>query len=286
VPVKVGKDKHKRTFEQLQNQYEAEKKLATRLLNSEKQERKHLYNSLYEELYQKIPYAPELKHKNNPDDIAWILNQRMQLLGKFLKPEITFLEVGPGDCSLSIEVAKHVKKVYAVDVSNEIVKSSFVLPDNFEVTISDGCSIDVPPGTVDLAYSHQLMEHLHPDDANEQLQNICKALAPGGLYICITPNRLSGPHDTSQFFENTASGYHLKEYTVTEMYRLFKDAGFSEVLLYKSYKTQDIKLPLSTVTIGLFKLIEGVLNVLPFELKRGIAGLPLLFRGMTIVGVK
>jgi SAM-dependent methyltransferase len=286
VPVKVGKDKHKRTFEQLQNQYEAEKKLASRLLNSEKQERKHLYNSLYEELYQKIPYAPELKHKNNPDDIAWILNQRMQLLGKFLKPEITFLEVGPGDCSLSIEVAKHVKKVYAVDVSNEIVKSSFVLPDNFEVTISDGCSIDVPSGTVDLAYSHQLMEHLHPDDANEQLQNICQALAPGGLYICITPNRISGPHDTSQFFENTASGYHLKEYTVTEMYRLFKDAGFSEVLLYKSYKTQDIKLPLSAVTIGLFKVIEEGLNVLPFELKRGIAGLPLLFRGMTIVGVK
>jgi SAM-dependent methyltransferase len=286
MPVKITKDKHKRTLEQLQSQYEAEKQLAVRLLNSQKQERKHLYNSLYEELYTKIPYAPELKHKNNPEDIAWILRQRMQLLKKFLTPEIVFLEVGPGDCSLSIEVAKYVKKVYAVDVSNEIVKSSFDLPNNFEVTISDGCSINVPPGTVNLAYSHQLMEHLHPDDAVEQLRNICQTLAPGGSYICITPNRLSGPHDTSQFFEDVATGYHLKEYTVTEMNRMFREAGFSQVFLYKSYKTQDLKIPLFGATIGLFKFIESTLASLPFDARRRIAEMPLLFRGMTIVGIK
>jgi hypothetical protein len=31
------------------------------------------------------------------------------------------------------------------------------------------------------------MEHLHPEDAFEQLRNIIRALAPGGRYVCITP---------------------------------------------------------------------------------------------------
>lgn len=286
MPVKISEDKHKRTLEQLKKQYQAEKHLASRLLNSQKEERKHLYNSLYQELYQKIPYAPELQHKDKPENIAWILNQRMQLLKNFLHQDLTFLEVGPGDCTLSMEVARHVKKVYAIDVSEEIVKSSFKLPSNFELIISDGCSINVPPGTVNLAYSHQLMEHLHPDDAAEQLNNIYLTLAPGGRYICITPNRLSGPHDTSQFFENLAAGYHLKEYTVTEMYFMFRNAGFSQVFLYKSYKDKYIKIPLSQATISLFKLVESSLGTMPFPLKRKIASLPLLFRGMTIVGIK
>lgn len=61
------------------------------------------------------------------------------------------------------------------------------------------------------------MEHLHPDDAYEQLQEIYNALIPGGIYICITPNRLSGPHDVSQYFDSIATGFHPKEYTTVEM---------------------------------------------------------------------
>lgn len=285
MPVKIQEDKHKRTFEQIKAQYEAEKELAQKLLKSAKEDRKYLYNSLYEELYKKIPYAPELNRKNNSQAIAWIVNQRMQLLGDFLKDDSIFLEVGPGDCSLSIEVAKRVRKVYAVDVSNEITKN-FNFPENFELVISDGCTILVPNNSVSIAYSHQLMEHLHPNDAIEQIQNIYNALMPGGFYICITPNRLSGPHDTSQFFDEVATGYHLKEYTVTELYELFHEVGFSKVSLYKSYKRTHMKIPLFSVTINILKGCEKFLSVLPSSLRRKIAKTPMLFRGMTIVGRK
>jgi predicted SAM-dependent methyltransferase len=37
--------------------------------------------------------------------------------------------------------------------------------------------------SVDLAYSNQLMEHLHPDDASEQLANVYRALKPGGVTV-------------------------------------------------------------------------------------------------------
>ncbi len=284
--VTIKEDKHKRTFEQINIQYEAEKELADKLLNSTSDERKTLYTSLYDEYYKIAPFAPELKYKNDPEAVAWIVEQRMQLLRGLLQPDLIYLEVGPGDCSLSREVAKYVKKVYAVDVSNEVTKNSNLFPSNFELVISDGCTIPIAENTVNLAYSHQLMEHLHPDDAFEQLQNIYKALAPGGMYVCITPNRLSGPHDSSQYFDEIATGYHLKEYTVTELYKLFRQVGFSQVSLYKSYKKNHIKIPLFLVTVPLFKLCETFLSLLPFSLRRKIASTPMLFRGMTIVGRK
>src|SRR5688572_21898007 len=116
----------------------------------------------------------------------------MRLLSRFLTPGAVFLEVGAGDCRLTLEVARHVRKAYALDVSQEVNKG-LRCPDNFEFVLSNGTNIPVPSGSVTVAYSYQLMEHVHPDDALEQLTNIYRALAPGGVYICITPNRLSGP---------------------------------------------------------------------------------------------
>jgi len=73
------------------------------------------------------------------------------------------------------------------------------------------------------------MEHLHPDDALEQVRNIYHALAFGGVYLCVTPNRLTGPHDISEHFDDVASGFHLKEYTIAELRRLFMQIGFRRV---------------------------------------------------------
>ena len=36
---------------------------------------------------------------------------QMRFLRSFLNQEITFLEVGPGDCALSFEASKFVKKI-------------------------------------------------------------------------------------------------------------------------------------------------------------------------------
>ena len=202
----------------------------------------------------------------------------------FLKPDSTFLEVVSGDCSLSLEIAKHVKKVYAVDVCNEITKNS-TPPENFELIISDGQSIPVPENSVNIIYSHQLMEHLHPDDANDQLQNIYKVLTPGSIYICITPNRLSGPHDVSKHFDEVSTGFHLKKYTVTELYQLFRASEFSKISLYKSFKQTYLEFPLIPVTVFIIKKCEEILSKLPFSLRR-ITSTLMLFRGITIVGTE
>jgi len=283
--TKIFKDRHYQTLEEAKVHYEIERELANRLRTATKEERAILYNSVYDELYQRLPNNSIVRRKSDPNLSAWVAAQRMQLIEKFLKPDVTFLEVGPGDCSLSLEVAKHVKQVYAVDVSKEF-NSDLNCPPNFELVISDGSCIPVAENSIDVVYSHQLMEHLHPDDAIEQLQNIYRSLAPGGVYICITPNRLSGPHDVSKHFNEIASGLHLKEYTVTELYEIFRIVGFLQVSYYKSYQKNHLEIPLLPLTVAMLRGLERCLELLPYRIRQEIASQPLLFRGMTIVGTK
>jgi SAM-dependent methyltransferase len=141
---------------------------------------------------------------------------------------MTFLEVGAGDCRLSLAVSGLVRKVVAVDVTTELVDFR-TFPQNFALHLSDGTSIPVPGSSVDFVFSNALMEHVHPDDAIEQLHNIAAALKPGGLYYCITPNRITGPHDVSAYFDEEPRGFHLKEYSFSDLYSIFKSAGFRSV---------------------------------------------------------
>ncbi|BAU66909.1 putative methyltransferase [Stanieria sp. NIES-3757] len=284
MSVDIREDKYHRTFEQLKKTYEAEKELNRKLMNATQAERLKLYTSAYDAYFEKIPDHPMILRKANPEAIAWVVEQRMQLLNHFLNTDITFLEIGPGDCSLSLEVAKYVKKVYAADVSTQIT-AGLEIPENFELIISDGVSIPVPENSVDVVYSHQLMEHLHPDDAFQQLQNVYHALAPGGIYICITPNRLSGPHDTSAYFDEIATGWHLKEYTVFELYKLFRAADFSKIDYYKSRGVVHSALPLNRASAIVINSIESFLSKLPFSLRRKLS-IMMTFRGITIIGTK
>lgn len=220
-----------RTPEEVHQHYQVERELALVLRNAPKEDRLRLYGEVYDELFQRVPTHPQLTRKDSADRTSSIVAEQMKFLRRFLSTNVTYLEIGAGDCAFAFEVARQVGKVYAVDVSAEVVKNT-VVPTNGELVLSDGCSIPVPAGSVQLAYSNQLMEHLHPDDALEQLENLLRALAPGGRYVCVTPNRLNGPHDVSRYFEYEASGFHLKEYTTAELDRLFKSVGFRRTIPY------------------------------------------------------
>jgi SAM-dependent methyltransferase len=217
-----------RTPAELREHYEIEKELANRLRAAPQAGRLELYGPVYNELFQRVPLHPQLVKKTDPEPFAWSIERQSVILEPFLRPDATFLEVGAGDCALSVAVSPRVRKVYAVDVSDEIMKD-LELPANVEGRLSDGTNMPVPPGSIDVAYSNQVMEHLHPEDAGEQLRNIFDSLARGGVYVCITPNRVSGPHDISKYFDDVATGFHLKEYTFRELRRLFEAVGFSRV---------------------------------------------------------
>jgi hypothetical protein len=245
-----------RSPERLRHHYEVERRLAERLRAAPPEERLHMLTGLYEELFREVPDHPRLTRKLTPEDARRNVMSQIRFLRPFLRSDMTLLEIGPGDCSLSFEVAKRVRQVYAVDVY-DAVPSNVKPPPNFRLFLSDGVSVPVPPASVHLAYSNQLMEHLHPDDAREQLRNIFAGLASGGAYVCFTPNRLNGPHDISRGFADEARGFHLKEYTVTEMQALFIRTGFRHVAAYAQTKGLWLRIPVAFIG-ALEAALEGL----------------------------
>lgn len=271
-----------RTQAQIREHYEIEKQIAAELRESTAEQRKSLYTSAYDELLQKVPHHPCLTGKNSAEESARRVSYEMANLKPFLKESDIFLEVGPGDCAVSCAVARRVQKVYAIDVSKEITKN-LEAPPNFELILSDGSSIDVPANSVDVAYSNQLMEHLHPEDSFRQLQNIFRVLKPGGTYFCSTPNRLSGPHDVSRDFDSVATGLHLKEYTVTDLDQLFREIGFSKTQVYLRFGEKRVFLP-----VRIFKIGEKMLDALPNSLRKIVTfNRPVRFLlGVKLIGTK
>jgi SAM-dependent methyltransferase len=254
-----------RTAAELFEDYSTEKELAARLRVAPAAERAGLYSSLYDEMYRRTPQHPQLRRKASAAETAAAVARQLGLVRPLVGPDTVFLEVGPGDCAVSFAVAGLVRQVYAVDVSAAITAGA-ATPPNFRLILSDGVSIPVPPGSVDVAYSNQLMEHLHPEDAVAQLDGIARALRPGGLYLCVTPNRVSGPHDISKYFDDVATGFHLKEYTFAELGALLRAAGFATVTPYLGARGVHLFYPGFVV-----RACERGLGALPPLLRRRIA---------------
>lgn len=259
--------------------YEIEKELATRLRKSSRAERKTLYVALYDEYNQRVPIYTPLDQEQSAQDATTFASPRWRFLRRFLRKDTVFLEIGAGTCAISLAAAHYVKKVFALEVSKEItrhVESS----DNFELVLFDGFDIPLPVESINVAFSDQVIEHIHPDDLLEQLMNIYSVLANQGIYICITPNRLNGPHDISKYFDAVATGFHLREYTNAELSNLFKQAGFAKVKAYVGIPALYVRFPLV-----LLRLQEGLLNHLPRKLRWLLARISLT-RCIRLVGIK
>ncbi len=252
----------RRSPDLVRQHYEVERELADRLRDATREQRRLLYGSVYNELYQRVPHHPQLTRKSSAELTRAALGPQLRILRPYLRPDATVLEIGPGDCSLSMAMADRVKQVFGLDVSEEITQR-VSLPSNFKLILSDGTSVPLPADSVDVAFSNQLMEHLHPDDALEQLEGIWRALRPGGVYICITPNRLNGPHDISQFFDSVATGFHLKEYTVAELAGLFRKVGFRRVHALLGRRGACVPVPVAPVIAG-----ERALELMPSGARR------------------
>ncbi|MGA3067356.1 MAG: glycosyltransferase [Tepidisphaeraceae bacterium] len=242
-----------RNLETLRRHFEIERELADRLRTAQPVRRRALYREVYNELFARVQDHPQNQRKADPQRQIAATKWQWQLLSHFIGPKSAYLEIGAGDGHLAISVARRARRAYAVDVS-EIITSDSTPPKNFSWVVTDGVSIPVPSQSVTVAYSNQLMEHLHPDDALAQLAEIRRALAPGGVYVCITPHRFSGPHDISKFFSDEARGFHLKEYTYRELDHLFRQAGFAFTRVWTGVKGRFLRLP-QPLVFGLETLI-------------------------------
>ena len=259
--------------------FELEKKLAIELRNSTDAERKVLYQKLYNKLFTAFP---EIAHNLDTvnDRIAW----QLKLIKHLYDKKKIFLEVGAGDCLLSKNLAPHFKKIVAYEVASTI---PFIedKPDNLEIKIFNGIDMHEDRDAVDVIYSNQVLEHIHPDDVPQILASYLRSfLKEKGKIVIITPHRLTGPHDVSRYFSDEAEGFHLKEYTYKEMKAVLKAAGFNRIKGYVGYN----KLGYVGININLLILAEKIYSVCPklFRKKARSNSVIFNFFGLKIIAKK
>jgi Methyltransferase domain len=152
-----------RTGARLRVHYEIERDLARRLKEAPAANRASVYGEVYDELFRRVPDHPQLASQSSglrQQNVA----RELAVLRRFVDQSDTILEIGAGDCLLSKQLARRSRAVHAVDVSEEITESA-ERPPNLHVHVIDGVHMPVAPGSITLAYSNQLMEHLHPGPA-------------------------------------------------------------------------------------------------------------------------
>jgi 2-polyprenyl-3-methyl-5-hydroxy-6-metoxy-1,4-benzoquinol methylase len=96
-------------------------------------------------------------------------------------------------------------------------------------------SLDDLEEKYDLIVMDNVIEHIASDEIKNVVKKAKEKLNENGQILIITPSAFSGPHDVSGEFlpiGKKAEGFHFKEYTVTELKRLFEEDGFKSVKTY------------------------------------------------------
>jgi SAM-dependent methyltransferase len=259
-----------RSQERLRRHYEVEKALADRLRRTaSREERAKLYESMYDTLFAAVPDHPRLTHARDRAFIEHVNRGRLALVASYLRPDARALDIGAGDCTFSFELARRAQHVTAVEIS-EGSSALADAPKNFLLVLYDGFHLPLTPGSVDLAFSDQLIEHLHVDDAEWHFKMIAEALAPGGHYVFRTPHRFTGPHDVSMYFTSgEPEGFHLKEWTYGELRTVLRRSGYGRLTAIWCAKGVAVRLPIWVMVAK-----EAALRPLPRALRRKISVLP------------
>lgn len=205
------------------------------------------------------------------------LLERQQRVG--MTPKM--FEVGYGCGALLARVAKRGFAIGGIEVSPAMHRQAVdVLGSEHHASLLLGDlmadSFPVAKGSYTLCYWNDVFEHVAPDEISDYLERIYDLLAPGGLLVTITPNWHVRPNDvTGDFFppRTEAQGVHLKEYSLREVTRLLRAAGFNRVATPLVVTPKQIMLCGGGLA-GVKRMAEPLLEWLPFKLTQ------LLVRGL------
>ncbi|TFG60702.1 MAG: class I SAM-dependent methyltransferase, partial [Nitrospirales bacterium] len=118
----------------------------------------------------------------------------------------------------------------------EEAKRNFGHLENAQFLALEKIELPLKDETIDVVYSNDLIEHLHPSDAFTHFQEIWRVLKKGGKYYFWTPGSRSGPHDFTGNFCPKGAGIlsqasHIKEYDLKEVSDILKMSKYSNVFI-------------------------------------------------------
>lgn len=257
-------------MDRLRHHFEVERALADQLRRARSRaERARIYETMYDTLFAEVPDHPRLVRRDRREEIARHNARKLRLVEPWLAKDARVLEIGSGDCTFAFELCRRVASVYGVELSEKSARLEGA-PENFALVLYDGFEFPFAADSFQFAFSDQLVEHLHPEDAELHFRSVLRALAPDGIYMFRTPHRFTGPHDISRYFTNgEPQGFHLKEWTYRELHATLRACGYESIAAVWNARGRTLRMAMPLVGA-----MEAVLGALPRGLRRRLTVYP------------
>jgi 2-polyprenyl-3-methyl-5-hydroxy-6-metoxy-1,4-benzoquinol methylase len=234
-----GKSTEPTTFQEWrQRHYEVEKLYALQIRQTQKgsDERRQVFQRAYSDVIGNIieNYDPGGGETNYTDTVVGIVKSLLST--STCKRTAKIFDLGCGSGHLLAALAKDGYDVYGIDVSEASIAQAKqdLKPFGKSEHVQHGDVLDYnAPTKFDIIVMDNVIEHLVPDETPDILAKCYEMLGQEGYLIVLTPHSFSGPHDISKYFVpfgSKAEGFHLKEFSFTDMDGSLKHAGFEEVL--------------------------------------------------------
>jgi hypothetical protein len=261
------------------DQYVFEKSLGRQLLNTTAKERKEAYKRLYSEFFRKFPKVSFDPYKKIEHKLQW----QSRLLRPYLRESAVFMEIGAGNCLLSLKISENVQKVIAYEVADTVPYVERK-PKNFNLKVFDGLDFVEEEDSVDIIYSNDVFEHLHCEDISHHLCQYHNILKIRGKLVIVTPHALTGPHDISRNFSKKPEGFHMKEYTYKEMKKILSTHRFAKIRALLGNK----KFGYFEININFLITFEILYSIIPLGIRYSLRNNPILAKIFTIkvIGTK
>jgi len=268
----------------IMHHWNLERELTEKMRSCPEKDRAVFFKGCYQNLYNSCPWlVPTGISQNNSDDwINWWINDSLSV-------DAQILEIGGGAGNCAKKISEKGFSVTCIDLSDErVIQAKQEACTNIRFQEGDATILEFPSEEFDVVYSHQMIEHLHPDDVLRHFKEVYRVLKKGGFYYFTTPNRLWGPFDISRLFGfQIAGGMHLKEYTYKEINTILKNSGFLvwESPIIHPYISNKLRISPPFVDIRTKILFESVLKKIPAFLN-DFAGRIIVVKSIMIIARK
>ncbi|MGQ0573029.1 MAG: class I SAM-dependent methyltransferase [Pseudonocardia sp.] len=266
-----------------------ERELRELILASSPAQREQATSDAYGRLFAEVPWHRANVRANG--DEAIYEEKWFRTYGPLTRPGDTLADLGGGRGGLVHRFCAAVREGIGIDACEAMTSiAAKGAPANARFVTGSAVRPPLAAGSVDVAVSRQVLEHLHPDDVPDHLVDVRRILRSGGRFLIETPSRLTGPWDVSRGFTPIATGFHLHEYTNAELARLLRAAGFRRIRgpalpgrLMNRLGARANRL--AYVPAAVKVVAERVVAALPIRVRRAVAG-ALVVREVMLVAEK